>query len=1531
MGFLLQSIYDAVGGPMKTLLRLIIICTLLLPGVGWGATYFIDFTAGSDTAAGTSTATAWKTIPGTRNAAMNNWQSTCWGAGCPGVSVFDTSANKVPAGTIFKLKSGSTHDSTNGSFIWIRTDTTAYYTDTTSASPILFQRDTTWGTGAVTFDGTGMGLTEATAEALIVVIGDGIQFDGVTTDGLVFQNSGVEGLKVKQAAGDSHASNDFALQYAKGYNNGTSFASDVEGAGSAHFHMKHADGVHIAYVNVDGNQQFINGFLFGENHFSSIDTTIHDCVATNLKGDPVANDAGIGFKAFNGQITMYNNSSYSNLKGCDLGEEGSGDTDEIWYLVYNNTFRNNTISGLGLSGKAAAHTGAINWYIINNVFRDNGQTGLNAYSGPFTLYALHNIFDNNGTELNATCTASNIPYDCCTGSGTGVCPSYEAGNLIITPDTYTEVLTDTAYLYNNIFYKPAGLENLANKYWNHAALGTVNFSVVSDYNVWTQRASEYAAYWGLFGGSHTAAVSFSYGANGPGQASGNWYDWYGGAADDTPVGGAGTGHLNADANSKTTAPAFLDVTNHNYHLTTADTTATGTGAAITGLAWYAALPAAVKTAIGLDRDGQVRPRGVAWDIGPYVAPKTQTMTVAASVDDAMAHTALVNYSGWDNIQVSNSSSTAQTAGIRWQSFIPKNATITSAYVQMVANNTNGNAQSTSIYLIDQDNAVSFNSVVNSTWNRSVTGSAVTWAIGAITDGTTYNSADISTIVQAYIDRAGYDYGDYIGVQFTSTSTNLKSFQSFDHAGGTPPKLIVTYTGGDVPIELRMADPHVRTTQYVTALVRNHDETDIIYATLDDVAVDHYHILAADVLEQPFSKTFTFDYTALTDATHHINVYAETAGAVARGTGAIFTWTTLHHGTPTPTVTIDKDNIINVAGAKFFPFGAWSSIYQVWGTTVGTDHEYNSIINMPWGPRYYSPHANTEADPPGVDDAQDYLDRCATYGFYGIVGLNGQLSLIDSLATGVKTKSNLFGYMYDDEPEISTPVVRTPLDVYGFKNSTRTQDTAHPLISNYVGYYLGNKASAANQALEKTYSYENRAALGTTTNQTIADIIGLDYYPYEFASTGPSGGVFYDLVDYLSAVDNIISWNYNLFPVMTFIELNDETQKTTPAPTVGDPEQTVCGQSTVGRSWTPAPTVAQNRNLIWLSIIHGVKGISWFTGFCSLLSDREAAAIVDYANVIALKDVILTDPLTPPTPKATYVSAYNQWAPATITGTGRVDYTVRDDLVNGKTYIFAARVATAAEGWPGDEGHWPDYVTSAAAIATLATENVLIPVTGLAAGVTISRYGEAGSITSDLGHFHDSFTGLQVRLYSYETTPPDAVLPTITGITTSVPSGTYGINKNIPVTVTADEAITGTIRVTCVGVAVPCDIVFTGSLSGSCGINIAAADTSADLACTVAATGGNVTDADTNIMTVFIPATLFVDGQNIVIDSALWNVVYIDPVGGSDAAAGTSTATAWKTPKKSISDLAADGYLYVKSGSAWIPLTKTDWTGKAVMW
>jgi hypothetical protein len=532
-----------------------------------GATYYVDFGAGRDAAAGTNTATAWKTIPGTRNTGNTAYVSASYGGGTI------STASKVTAGTVFKLKSGTTHDSSNGG--QVRINPTYYATTATLANSITFQRDTTWGSGAVTFDGTGIGM-DSSGNALIEITDlGGVAFDGVTTNGIVIRDSERTGLwqyldTITYAEGCS-------LQFCQFYSNGTDYPADgVGGSGAGQFYAGGGSGVNrtigglrLTSCEFDGAGLFFNGVALGQSDQRVTNAIVANCTAHSHRGsDPT--DVGIGFKGQNLQITYTNCVSFGNDKGFDNGEEDAFDSWEISYKLVACTVSSNRTLGAGFSGSArGTQTTNVNWYMMNCLVHDNTNgPGIKAYSSPYNLFITGCTLQNNAPNVMAHHDGIN-----------------ETNNLI------------RVHIWNTALYQPRYIDNYSFGnfdlgYWTD---NMTTYALDMDYNSYAQKSTENFSVWGSYGGGSDNHM-FTYGANGPGHTSGTWFALKG---------------WHNDANSKgtgctvTNLPPFQSAARRDYRLT-----ASYPGANLATNAWY--IPE-----MGSDRAGKPR---TTWDIGAYESP-----------------------------------------------------------------------------------------------------------------------------------------------------------------------------------------------------------------------------------------------------------------------------------------------------------------------------------------------------------------------------------------------------------------------------------------------------------------------------------------------------------------------------------------------------------------------------------------------------------------------------------------------------------------------------------------------------------------------------------------------------------------------------------------------------------------------------------------------------------------------------------------------------------------------------------------------
>ncbi|MBM3212193.1 hypothetical protein FJZ33_08235, partial [Candidatus Poribacteria bacterium] len=692
----------------------------------------------------------------------------------------------------------------------------------------------------------------------------------------------------------------------------------------------------------------------------------------------------------------------------------------------------------------------------------------------------------------------------------------------------------------------------------------------------------------------------------------------------------------------------------------------------------------------------------------FAEVKTITYTIEAPYDDSISkptsHEPLIWVGAGDGVN----------GFFRWKVFIPKNATIKSAHLKLKASVSSSGIANSFIKLLNYDNCPNF---YPNPWGLNATGS-VNWVIPAITGDTVYTSPDITPLIKSYIERTGYNYGQYLGLRLVGDSPISKRFYSYDKApsASARPKLEITYTDGDAVMELWMAEPHVRTKQYIYIQLWNQNAGDRLYVTLNgkNVTGYPYTIQQSDVLENASTKKefkVLMDYTGLTAGTHTVSVQLKTSADTPKGNAITKTWTTLHSGYPK--VGINENNAIclrNKTGdgcdlffliAPYIHNKEWFPSYSSTGF-----HPINTSINTLHLVGYYTSQ--------NVLTWKNYLDLAQgvtvseTGKHWMVVGPGrGEFGKLDDgysmgkFATNNSNCSNpssaadcsyvnytknhpaLLGWTWADEPDMYAQHRTFDVDDPNCKGAcvqrrilekTHQQDTNHPMFgANLYGYhfYKEDPSTPPSSGAAAHYSFlTNDAFFGKRT--VLYDVMGHDYYPYEYASAGVQS----TLEKYAKSIDNLILWNYDLHPFVPFIETQDVHDYDARTHDIR------CGWKKPAEQYTPDPTGPQLKNLIWLSLTHGAKGIFYFNLFCPL-RDYQLAVLREFKrDMTELTNVILK----PPSNKAIYqtttyldVTVTLPWATASVTGGGRVDYTVREH--DGRIWVIAARVASKAEGWP----------------------------------------------------------------------------------------------------------------------------------------------------------------------------------------------------------------------------------------------------------
>lgn len=139
----------------------------------------------------------------------------------------------------------------------------------------------------------------------------------------------------------------------------------------------------------------------------------------------------------------------------------------------------------------------------------------------------------------------------------------------------------------------------------------------------------------------------------------------------------------------------------------------------------------------------------------------------------------------------------QRSYVRFLLDIPAGSTISSAYLKLKCAASDSATRQHQIHLLDQTSCGSFSQCP---YDWSTTGSPVYWDIGSTTKDSWYTSPDIKSLVQAFIDRAGYTANNYIGLRLIHIPPYpgignydcFKKWYQYDSGSGNAPQLIVNY-------------------------------------------------------------------------------------------------------------------------------------------------------------------------------------------------------------------------------------------------------------------------------------------------------------------------------------------------------------------------------------------------------------------------------------------------------------------------------------------------------------------------------------------------------------------------------------------------------------------------------------------------------------------------------------------------------------------------------------------------------------------
>lgn len=177
---------------------------------------------------------------------------------------------------------------------------------------------------------------------------------------------------------------------------------------------------------------------------------------------------------------------------------------------------------------------------------------------------------------------------------------------------------------------------------------------------------------------------------------------------------------------------------------------------------------------------------------------TLSLQVGASSDDARENSGTVGLTGTSI----NTSSIDKLLAFRWTGVtVPKGAPVTSAiisfYVTSTANDTPNGA---SVGVQDHDSAPTFTTASNDISTRSLTGT-VTWSGSNI--GAGWKTVDVTSLVQAVVNRSGWASGNALVVVVQGVSGTDLSITTWDGTPANAAKLDIEYTAASGGMAVKM--------------------------------------------------------------------------------------------------------------------------------------------------------------------------------------------------------------------------------------------------------------------------------------------------------------------------------------------------------------------------------------------------------------------------------------------------------------------------------------------------------------------------------------------------------------------------------------------------------------------------------------------------------------------------------------------------------------------------------------------------------
>ncbi len=264
----------------------------------------------------------------------------------------------------------------------------------------------------------------------------------------------------------------------------------------------------------------------------------------------------------------------------------------------------------------------------------------------------------------------------------------------------------------------------------------------------------------------------------------------------------------------------------------------------------------------------------------YSSIKNYSGQVITGTDDVEENSVdgLINSGSGDLDLLVDGGEVFAAVGIRIPNIsVPSGAVITNAYLQFVADEAQSGTTNITIAAEDTGNAAALTTTAYSITSKTKTSASTAWSPLPWTLQSTYQSADISPVIQELIDRGDWSTGN--AMTFILEGTGTRTAESYDGGASVAPKLFINYETVD-----SIVISQVNTPTCIPSLV----EIEVTPVNDKPIATDDNNTTNEDT---PVSGNVQTNDSDIEDATLTANIATPTAnGNVVLNPDGTYTYT-----------------------------------------------------------------------------------------------------------------------------------------------------------------------------------------------------------------------------------------------------------------------------------------------------------------------------------------------------------------------------------------------------------------------------------------------------------------------------------------------------------------------------------------------------------------------------------------------------------------------------------------------------------------